>query len=391
MSKFDIFNEYFAFGTSAMCSAVESGIIRGRPFGGVMTLVHNDIRNITETVFSSERCIIISVYDVIIINVYLPCVGTTDRLLIIESIFYEISEYVDQYSCSEIIIGGDFNCDLDVCEPASNAVNSFIQEYKLQRCDIARNYPKTSTYCNLALNCSSCIDYFLASSVDKVNAFKVIDEGSNLSDHLPITISYNCAAVASQANGRVSVNVAYNTPKQTYLRWDHADTGSYYYVTGIHLQSLLSELDSYETALLAGNMAEVDAKFVINSTYCEVVNILRRCASYTVPSRTKQFYKFWWNEELDILKDESIKDHQVWKAAGKPRCGELFQKYKSSKLAYKLRIRECQDSESLLTQMNYIMLYYKKKVQLFGNVGDQNSKQKRKKLTVLMALSAIMK
>ena len=30
---------YITFGSSAMCNHIESGIIRGRPFGGLMTLI----------------------------------------------------------------------------------------------------------------------------------------------------------------------------------------------------------------------------------------------------------------------------------------------------------------------------------------------------------------
>ena len=40
LSKFDqIFPDYFNFGTSAMCKAIEFGVIRGRPFGGVIILI----------------------------------------------------------------------------------------------------------------------------------------------------------------------------------------------------------------------------------------------------------------------------------------------------------------------------------------------------------------
>jgi len=40
--KFDkYFPGLFSFGRSAMLSCVESGMLRGRPFGGVMTLVNN--------------------------------------------------------------------------------------------------------------------------------------------------------------------------------------------------------------------------------------------------------------------------------------------------------------------------------------------------------------
>jgi len=36
--KLDKFTEYFTFGCSAMSKTVESGILRGRPFGGVSIL-----------------------------------------------------------------------------------------------------------------------------------------------------------------------------------------------------------------------------------------------------------------------------------------------------------------------------------------------------------------
>jgi len=75
------------------------------------------------------------------------------------------------------------------------------------------------------------------------------------------------------------------------------------------------------------------------------VHILRESAMRTVPLRTKTFYEFWWNQELDCLKEKSITDHQLWKAAGKPRSGAVYATYRSSKLAYKVRIREFQQQE----------------------------------------------
>lgn len=44
LSKFDIFTEYFCFGSSAMTDRLESGILKGRPFGGVAVLVQNKFR-----------------------------------------------------------------------------------------------------------------------------------------------------------------------------------------------------------------------------------------------------------------------------------------------------------------------------------------------------------
>jgi len=42
--------DYFTFGSSAMSKCVESGMLVGRPFGGVMFLIRNELRPITELI-----------------------------------------------------------------------------------------------------------------------------------------------------------------------------------------------------------------------------------------------------------------------------------------------------------------------------------------------------
>jgi len=36
------------------------------------------------------------------------------------------------------------------------------------------------------------------------------------------------------------------------------------------------------------------------------------------------FLKFWWDEELKLLKQDSINSNKAWKEAGKPRSGPVF-------------------------------------------------------------------
>ena len=107
------FPQYMCFGSSAMGSIVESGVLRGRPFGGVMTLIHRKLQTITRVVCVTERIVIIIVGDLVIANVYLPCVGVTDRLFICDEMFNTMSSYLDTFPNFVKIIGGDFNTDLD--------------------------------------------------------------------------------------------------------------------------------------------------------------------------------------------------------------------------------------------------------------------------------------
>ena len=104
---------YFSFGKSAMSKSVESGMLRGRPFGGVMTLIRNDLRSVTETVIADDRFVIIRIAKYIIINLYLPCDGTKDRYFICENVLHAIASWCDYHTDCEIILGGDFNSNLD--------------------------------------------------------------------------------------------------------------------------------------------------------------------------------------------------------------------------------------------------------------------------------------
>jgi len=94
------------------------------------------------------------------------------------------------------------------------------------------------------------------------------------------------------------------------------------------------------------NISRAESINFIETVYNNVVTILSDATKATVPVRSKQFYKFWWDEELDCLKEDSISSHKLWQAVGRPRAGPIFSKFRSCKLLYKKRIRECQRQET---------------------------------------------
>jgi len=61
---------------------------------------------------------------------------------------------------------------------------------------------------------------------------------------------------------------------------------------------------------------------------------------------SKKIYKYWWSEELSILKQNAIDTNKVWKAAGKPHYGPIFYKQQSCRLIYRKRLRQEQNSET---------------------------------------------
>jgi len=130
-------------------------------------------------------------------------------------------------------------------------------------------------------------------------------------------------------------------PTQKYSRWDRADIDSYYYYTGLSLYPLLSALDQMSSC-----SDTLELRNNIDSIYDSVVAILQSGARLYVPECHKNFFKFWWDEELSILKQASVEANKLWKSAGKPHSGLIFNKRQSSRLKYRKCIRDKQNSAS---------------------------------------------
>ena len=333
------FNEdfpgYFAFGSSAMVNCVSSGVLRGRPFGGVMILIKNNLCSVTEILCASDRLVIVRIANMLIVNIYLPCVGTIDRISTCDEIFSNILFWREKFGDCICIVGGDFNSDLNDGSAMSDYINSFLLCNSLYRCGNLTN--NQATYVNEALCHSSTLDYFFTCEPRIVLEAKVLDPDINYSDHLPIMLT--CTIELPSASHKTQINAQDNAPVD-YLRWDHADLLLYYFTTGQRLQPVLEKLREYD------NNLEFDCdKEVVDNICNEIINILCQSADLAVPRHKKNFYKFWWNQELDSLKHNSIATCRLWKSSGRPRSGPVSDEYKAAKAAYKLAIRNNQREE----------------------------------------------
>jgi len=246
------FTDYFAFGSSAMSSSVASGMLHGRPFGGVMTLISNNLRKYTETIYSDERFVIVKIGRHLFVNVYFPCSGTVDRLVVYENVLSDIAEWYDRYRDCECVIAGDFNCDIDGSDAVSLSVQKFIRDGSL---DAVMSYifcQRQPTYVSEALNQASCIDYVLTSATCDVKKFVIVDPNINFLDHLPIM----CEVVVSTCSVNVSNSVENDRPKniQYQLRWDKANQAGYYHYT--HLSPLITVVDDALQACTVDTMSD---------------------------------------------------------------------------------------------------------------------------------------
>ena len=121
--------------------------------------------------------------------------------------------------------------------------------------------------------------------------------------------------------------------KQPFPRLDKADRGAYYKYTGDNLVPLIDKLDS----MLYSNDFCNDQ---IDDLYEYIVCILTDAENLFVPRYSKNFYKFWWTEELSILKKAAVESNRIWKAAGKPRSSTIFNNKQQCRMQYRKRLRE---------------------------------------------------
>lgn len=306
-----------------MSKVVESGMLRGRPFGGVAILIKNNLRTVTRSIHCCIRYAIVKVGSCLFVSVYLPCRGSTDRQLVCDDVLSETDAWLSQYRDCTVVFAGDLNVNLDSSDQVVDSVYKLISQHGLVvlvRCDELHPSRKRPTYVNVALKHESTIVYILTSSKNRVESFAVIDSGINFSDHLPLL------AVIRFANTSTTRKKSNNShsckPAQFQLRWDQADLVSYYYYSGELLRPLVAELDDDLTVYYSSD--DFDVVRCIDEYYCRIVNTLVSCANNFVPVRRKGFYKFWWDEGLDTLKEAAIESDRLWKSAGRPRFGPIF-------------------------------------------------------------------
>ena len=98
---------------NASCGRSGNNHTTGRPFEGVTVLINNSLRMVTQTIHCDERYVVIKIANYLLVNVYLPCVGTCDRLMICDDISDDVCAWYERFVDCELVIAGDFNVDLD--------------------------------------------------------------------------------------------------------------------------------------------------------------------------------------------------------------------------------------------------------------------------------------
>jgi len=127
-----------------------------------------------------------------------------------------------------------------------------------------------------------------------------------------VSLCKNCQRQSCSAINRLSSGI------------NHAPLDQYYELTRVSLQPILDDLNNKLQCSVTLNTSDIDR------SYSDVVAALKYSADLSIPQRAKNFYKFWWNDELAELKRLGIASTNIWKEAGKPKSGPIFSNYKKT-------------------------------------------------------------
>jgi len=223
-----ISEDYIMHGISAMDSVVSANTLVGRPFGGLATLIHNSHKDFIINHMCSERYNIISIGNLVLVNVYLPSTTRGDDTQLVDEILIEISNILKTIIFSHIIFAGDINCS-----PSAKGLTWKHLSAKINNLGVSHvpHLSDTYTFRQENLGHFSCIDHFFSNCFDStlsVDNIQTIDNYINFLARLPVmlTLSGDVSNSCVTANIQLSNSVKQRLIKQ--LNWDSANLGKYY-------------------------------------------------------------------------------------------------------------------------------------------------------------------
>jgi len=230
---------YSCFFSSAMEKIIESGMLRGRPFGGVAILIRNDLVANASVIAKSDRYIIVTIGSLVLVNIYASSSSNAnDKYLINADLISQIDEKLDNCADLPVVIGGDFNIDLQENCKISTMFKDFFKRNNSTLGINAQAYSQSYTYSSASLGSCSMIDFIAVNNelFSKIVGHDVLDYELNYSDHLPVLLTFNavdlqpCLSHDKAFIQRRVTNVGTDQEVKV-LRWDHADLMEYYFST----------------------------------------------------------------------------------------------------------------------------------------------------------------
>ena len=338
--------QFCSIGVSGMSDA----LLQGRPYGGCGIIYRKTLSDkVCPLSFTSKRLcaalLTISNKSILCVCVYFPTnYHDVDSSAAFLGMLGEIEGIMDQVSFDHLIIGGDFNVDLNVPSPRVTMFSDFIRDHILVCVDQLPASTISYTYFCETTCASSWIDHFVCDSDLALQMQKVgsLQYGSNLSDHLPLYVVFNLCYSSSP----VSEPALHSRPG-LHTNWD--------LVADQHVQHFYS--------LLTSNLPQLSDEIISCVDPCckshsdEITDFLHSfldCISIAsieaLPAKAHihTCRMPGWNDKARELRNSANFWHWIWLEAGSPSAGVLTELKKKTKSRYKYEVRRLKRRKSFI-------------------------------------------
>ena len=191
------------------------------------------------------------------------------------------------------------------------------------------------TYIHSTLNQRKWNDHFLISaSLAPASAqHAILEDGDNLSDHLPISMKFT-------GNLKPSPPAAGSPKKVPSLKWEKCSEEQKLKYNR-NLATLLSNNPSKLPNCSNPHCRDDRCYAQIQAEYDSLINLVTQ-ADRVLPRHKPGVQKSWWTEELTALRDQSIDIYRLWEAEGKPRSGDTNRERLRIKATYRKAVKSAQ-------------------------------------------------
>ena len=280
--------------------------------------------------------------SIIFVSVYMPFLDSRKREMCraetVETIGM-IETIIEDHPNHLFVIGGDFNCELNGGSPFDGNWNNLTSRNRLAYCSHLFSSPGY-TYHHESLGQRKFNDHFIVSQeiFDRAicSNHKILEDGQNPSDHLPISMIMNVEI-------QPCVHKSDETSTAPTLKWSKvSDNDKIRYQECLQscLSTVESVLDSFPCKCNSHCESEL-CKTALQFEYDFLMDSME-AADKLLPRHSKGREKHWWSTELSALKRQSIQIQNLWITEGRPGQGPTHLERLRVRAAYRRALKDAQ-------------------------------------------------
>ena len=372
-------------------------ISNGRPYGGVAVIFKPCIdANIEMIDTLSNRLLACKINwknsflcDVLLVNVYMPS-NTNDNNSEFLDIMLEISSILQMYNNCDVVIGGDFNCNMGTAGDRSKMFQDFISLNELV-CPTISNKDIPYTFHN-SRNHNSVLDHFCFNAGFSKNIVKlgILDDGENLSDHCPLTVEI-CLIVSRIFEPKLPVSDKY------VVCWSSATHENRVEYRNV-LYDLLLSLDLDHEII---NCSDFQCKNTKHYEYfmtllSRIIDMIRLATFATIPTKLRNCNKnnkskvfMGWNTYVKNYRMKSVFWHNIWKECGRPSNGYIADIRRKTRKDYHSAIAVTKNYSNKIIRQNVAESLINNNPKYFWNAINKINKTERSFVNIIDGLTGI--